>query len=157
MSEGHEKVYGVCENKCFVEVEPLKNKLPIESHYEMARFKETVDGVEVERKVMHYCSGRLSGSEFNLNDDGLYFKNLRSDIDSLVGMLSGKVVIERNWDYQQYTHHSDYFELPIQAVRTKGRMESSFHFDGVGFSFDDFNTYVDKATIYLDYIAEVTD
>ena len=147
---GHEKVYGVCENKCLVLVEPLANKLPIESHYEMGRFKETVDGVEVERKVMHYCSGKLNIDNFQQDYDHNYCAidttDLNIPIREINALLNCYVIVK-------YTNHPSYGN-DVGFDNIPARL---YHYDGRGGDVDElrFNgtfTVGSYVTIYIDYV-----
>lgn len=79
----HDKIYGICENKCLVEV-PTKEeyeadislKYPIAVHKEIGRFIKD----DHEYKVMHYCSGELDLNNFQYSS-GVYKKDISDLLD----------------------------------------------------------------------------
>lgn len=145
----HDKVYGVCENKCFVEV-PTKEQFDELKRYstEEIRVGTWIDGRPIYRKVVELNKSRISTL-----GDGLFYYD---DNDNSLGLrdvsliIKGLIVNEKERDFSSTT---EYFSTDLVYKNDVGRDSKQFMFINSAFNFS-----VDSESKYyfiLEYVKKV--
>lgn len=162
----HDKVYGVCENKCFVGVEPLMAKVPplIPTPIKimtLGEYEELTSGApdadKVKRQIKSFWEKTSIDHAYSYSDGIYTFDFPNVSFGDVHEILNSKVIVKhKSTSASGHSQFIDVEVLPLKIHLVKGTLDTSYTITTASFAHDELDSS-DDVYIQFDYVVNVTE
>lgn len=160
----HDKVYGVCENKCFVGVEPLMAKVPPLIPIKimtLGEYEELTSGApdadKVKRQIKSFWEKTSIDHAFSFSDGIYTFTFTNVSFGDVHEILNSKVIVKhRSTSESGHSKYIDVEVLPLKIRLSKGMLDTSYTIIVASFTHTELDSS-DDVYFQVDYVVNVTE